>query len=303
MDDFRIKHTPSHLWPEALELVFGDLSEEERAEQINQAIGEGQQNGATMEGLFHAERDGRVVGAVLTQMQPGKTANAWLPRLANDAAPATANALMHAMCRWLEGQGAAMAQVILATVPKKDRELLDFAHFTHLSDLFYLVAVNSQFPVSEPASMLDFLPITPDGEGRFAVIVEATYEATRDCEGLDGVRKMDDVLAGYRAVGRSGTSEWYLVRCEGEDIGCLILADHPPRQNLELVYMGVVPAWRGRGWGVEIAQWAQWRARLLGRRRLVLAVDTDNGPALAAYVAAGFRAWDRQSVYIRTFLS
>jgi len=64
------------------------------------------------------------------------------------------------------------------------------------------------------------------------------------------------------------------------------------------VYMGVLPEWRGRGWGIEVAQWAQWRARILGRERLVLAVDAENGPALAAYVAAGFGAWDDRSAYI-----
>ncbi len=283
--------------------MFGDLPEEDRAEQVDHALGEGRRNRAALEGLFHAAVRGRMVGAALCQMQPGKTAIAWPPRLADDAAPSTAHALMHAMCRWLEGQDAAMAQMLLTTVSEKDQEAMDFAQFTHLSDLFYLVAADSQFPESKPASMLEFVPMTPDGEDRFAAIIEATYEATRDCEGLDGVRKMDDVLAGYRAVGQSGTNEWFLVRCEGEDVGCLILADHPPQENLELVYMGVLPAWRGRGWGVEISQWAQWRARVLGRTRLVLAVDTDNGPALAAYVAAGFRAWDRRSVYIRTFRS
>jgi RimJ/RimL family protein N-acetyltransferase len=32
-----------------------------------------------------------------------------------------------------------------------------------------------------------------------------------------------------------------------------------------------------------------------------LAVDAANEPAIAAYAAAGFQAWDRRRVYLRVF--
>ncbi|MDZ7616541.1 MAG: GNAT family N-acetyltransferase [Patescibacteria group bacterium] len=283
--------------------MFVETPEEDRGEQAEQAIREAWGNIATLAGLFHAELDGRLVGAILAQMQRGKTAIVWLPSLPPAVPDSVALALTDTLGRWLESQGTVMAQTLLATVSTKKEKLLKALQFTYLSDLLYLVALADQFPSSEPAAVLQFAPVAADAEGRYAALVEATYEGTRDCEGLDGIRKMKDVFDGYRAVGDSGTREWYWVRHGGQDAGCLILADHPPHGNLELVYMGVAPAWRGRGWGVEIAQWAQWRAGILGRGRLVLAVDTDNGPALAAYVAAGFQAWDRRSVYIRVFPS
>ncbi len=295
-----IERTPEHLWPEALELVFADLEDATRQEQVELALTEAGRNPASLDGLFYADGGGRVVGAVLAEPRVGKTANVWLPRLADGASAQVGLALMDAMCQWLDAQGIALAQTLPAAVSEEDSKALDFAHFTHIADLFYLVAISRQFPSSPPASQLRFVSISQADSRALARVVEGTYEATQDCEAIEGVRQIDDVLAGYRAIGQSDTREWYLVRYSDEVIGCLLLADHPPHGNLELVYMGVLPSWRGRGWGIEIAQWAQWRAGVLGRERLVLAVDTHNSPAMAAYVAAGFHAWDRRNVYIRT---
>jgi ribosomal protein S18 acetylase RimI-like enzyme len=116
---------------------------------------------------------------------------------------------------------------------------------------------------------------------------------------LNGVRSIADVLDGYRAYGVFNPKLWLIARHADSDVGCLILADHPRHGNLELVYMGVVPECRGRGWGGTLARQAQWMARTLGRPRLVLAVDAANQPAIAAYVAAGFQAWDRRRAMVR----
>ena len=40
----------------------------------------------------------------------------------------------------------------------------------------------------------------------------------------------------------------------------LLLADHPKARHWELMYMGLVPEVRGRGWGRQIARYAQWLA-------------------------------------------
>ncbi len=290
---------PAHRRREALGLVFGDAPAEERDELVEGMLGEGEGNEAV--GLFGAWAGEEMAGAVMGQVQPGRTAAVWLPRLTPKATPETAHALMTAVCRWLKEQDVVLAQVLAAELSASDRMMLEAARFVHLAELLYLVAVNEPFPPQPPATMLRFVPAAAVEEDRLATVVDRTYESTRDCEALDGVRRTADVLAGYRAVGSSGSSEWFLVRCDNDDAGCLILADHPRQGNLELVYMGVVPSCRGRGWGVDIARWAQWRAGVLGRERLVLAVDAENGPALTAYAAAGFRAWDQRSVYIRTF--
>ncbi len=89
------------------------------------------------------------------------------------------------------------------------------------------------------------------------------------------------------------------MRHSQRDIGCLLLADHPESNQWELVYMGLVPEARGRGWGAKIARHAQWEAQRAGRERLVLAVDAANRPAVAMYQQAGLFAWDRRVVLLR----
>ncbi|MGD0899924.1 MAG: GNAT family N-acetyltransferase [Thermoguttaceae bacterium] len=152
-----------------------------------------------------------------------------------------------------------------------------------------------------PTTNLEFEPWSAAEHGRLSSIVEATYAETLDCPALDGIRNVEDVLAGYRLTGVFDPRRWLIVRRKGMDVGCLILADFPVQDTWELVYMGVVREARGRGWGRQIARRAQWMAGLSGRLRLVLAVDARNTPALKMYAAAGFQEWDQRSVYGKAY--
>ena len=198
-----------------------------------------------------------------------------------------------------------MAQSLLCTDTGSDADRLRSAGFFRLSDLLYMVCSGVAFPTSDPrkiaATSYEVEPYDESEHERLASIVERTYEQTLDCPDLDGVRDMDDVLAGYRATGEFDPARWFFVRCEGHDVGCLLLTDHPSAEQWELIYMGVVPEQRGRGLGLELARYAQWIAGKSGTQRLVLAVDAANDPAIAAYGTAGFSAWDRRSVFLRRF--
>jgi ribosomal protein S18 acetylase RimI-like enzyme len=65
------------------------------------------------------------------------------------------------------------------------------------------------------------------------------------------------------------------------------------------MYTGLIPEARGRGWGRQITQHAQWMARQAGIERIVLAVDSVNVPAIRMYQSTGFEMWDKRSVYVR----
>jgi ribosomal protein S18 acetylase RimI-like enzyme len=65
--------------------------------------------------------------------------------------------------------------------------------------------------------------------------------------------------------------------------------------------MGLVPSARGCGWGRQIAQHAQYLVQRAQVERIVLAVDAANEPALRMYDRAGFKSWDRRTVYVRFF--
>ena len=133
---------------------------------------------------------------------------------------------------------------------------------------------------------------------RFAQLVDATYQDTLDCPAVNGVRSVEDVLQGYQATGHFDPQRWFIVRHQGEDVGCLILTDYPELATWELIYVGLVPAARGRGWGLSVVRHALWLCGQASRNRLILAVDAANEPALRIYAAAGFQSWDQKSVYV-----
>ena len=195
-------------------------------------------------------------------------------------------------------------QSLLPTDAGEDADLLRLAGFRHFSDLLYLVCLDRDFP-TEPltsgslASGVEFLAIGGEYEQRIGKLVEATYVETRDCPAVNGLRCIQDVLLGYRATGNPDSQGWLVIRHRGEDVGCLITADHPQHNTRELIYMGLVAAARRHGLGAMVVRHASWQATQAGRQRLVLAVDAANEPALRMYAAAGFQAWDRKSVFIR----
>jgi ribosomal protein S18 acetylase RimI-like enzyme len=246
-------------------------------------------------GAFRAEK---LAGSIVVQTQPGRTAVVWPPRLVAGESQDTAGRLLVAGMAHLPQLGTRMVQAVLPTDVGPDAESLLAAGFRHVSDLLYLVCLADQFPASPPPPKLEFQPYLPALHARFAKLVDATYENTLDCPAVNGVRQIDDVLQGYQATGRFDPQRWFTVCHQGAEIGCLILTDYPEHATWELIYMALLPAARGRGWGVEIVRHSQWLCRQAVRRRLVLAVDAANEPALRVYAAAGFQAWDRRSVYV-----
>ncbi len=286
---------------EALRLVFSRLAEEDRRRQLETYLAATPGAELSFSGLLGARRQDRLVGAVFSQIQPGRTATLWPPRIVSDEPAATAQKLLGAACDRLARRQVCVAQVLLETESPSDVATLLKGGFERLAKLLYLVSPQVEFPNHPPPGPLDFQQYSAANHRRLAGVVEATYDRTLDCPRLNGVRRIEDVLAGYRATGVFDPRRWLIVRHDNRDAGCLLLADHPEDGNYELVYMGLAASARGRGWGTHIARQAQWRTRQAGRPRLVLAVDAANEPALKIYTAVGFRAWDRRSAYVKVF--
>lgn len=261
-----------------------------------------QQSGiASLPGLMEARRGGELVGGIFSEIQVGRTAAVWPPSLVPDEPRSTAEKLLASASGFLTAERICAAHALLDPGMADDEKLLRAAGFSPLANLLYLVCLEDHFPPSWPRSPLEFESYTPANHDRLARAIEATYVETLDLPGLGGVRQIEDVLDGYRATGGFAPDRWLLVRHQGEDIGCLLLADHPDRENCELIYMGLAPAARGRRWGKDIARHAQWLTRRLGRPRLVLAVDEANVPAIRAYSTVGFHTWNRKTVHLKKF--
>lgn len=295
----RVIHCPAELRVPALRQLHAGLPADQQAALALSLNALDPADQTQWDGLFveTAYDDATPSAAIWVQQTAGNTAVVWPP--AADAV--AAEPLLRAAAEFVDRRAIPLAQLILDAEHAYSPAMLHRAGFEKLAELVYMAA--DATPPAETSSTLagdlQFVPRAMEQADRLAAIVERTYEGTRDCPGLDGVRPMAEVLAGYRAQGEYLPDEWHFVVAHGRDAGALILASHPAVRNWELVYMGVAPEARGCGLGEQIVRFALQAAARGGAERLVLAVDAANGPALDVYRRAGFREWDRRVVYAR----
>ncbi|MBN1911869.1 MAG: GNAT family N-acetyltransferase [Pirellulales bacterium] len=297
MDDARIAPSAAGRAAEVLELAFSHLEPSIRAQQVQTLLNEP----SLGPGLIEARRGEDLVGAICCHLQPGGGALAWPPRLVAGESKQTAGRLLEAVDALAQRSGVTMINVLMEMLDPGDEALLTAAGYERMAELLYLVCGEDEFPREEPAGQLIFEPYTETQRTRMAEVVEATYEGTLDCPGLNDARSLDDVLEGYRHTGEFAPERWRFVRHDSYDVGCLIVSDHPEHTSCELIYMGLTARARGHGWGKEIARYAQWLTARAGRPRLVLAVDGANRPAIDMYSAVGFHQWDQRIAYVKLF--
>lgn len=263
---------------------------------------------------------GRLRAAAWIEPLSGRSVVLWPPREVGSVDQTVLRAIMSEIRGMIAVDGVSWAQCLVKSPTPIEHALIQEIGFSRLGDLFYLFRPVSlaRGPGSSPASDeggqtatncspvgsksqaeadLEFIEFVAGDRARLASIVEGSYQETLDYPQLNGLRSIDDVLDSYESIGSSGTSLWRIARCGAEEIGCLLLADHPDDGNLELVYMGVLPRFRGMGWGkLLVAQACQMAARR-SRQRVVLAVDANNTPALKIYRSLGFSTLEQRAVY------
>lgn len=289
----KIEATPPTRRNQALQLMqLGGA----RTERLQEAAAAG---AIDMQGLFHAQRDGVIVGSAWGQRVPGSLAFCWPPAIIPAEPESTADRLQAAVNQYLDESGITMSQAMLPVHDLVNAMRLSRMGYVHLADLDYLVSSHGDWAGEYPQGPLSFRAGWWNQKEQLKSVIERTYVDTLDCTQLDKTRSVDDVLTGYRRTGVFRPNWWVLARHQDRDVGCVLLADHPEHEQCELMYLGVVPEQRGNGWGLQLANLAQWTAFQAGRRQLVLAVDDANQPATALYRRAGFDVWDRRSVYVR----
>ncbi len=297
--DAEVVRCPAEMRSEALALVLGELAPSLRREMGVALLNESGTAELAAELLFVARRGTHVCGASWGQRQSGNVVVFWLPQLTPGEDAATAYALAEAVTAACDETSAEMMQVFLAAPSTERIKVLQHVGFRHFADLLYMAADTSQFPMVAPASELEYEVYDDTQQKRLMNLVERTYVGTLDCRELDGVRDLENVIYGYQSTGVYRPENWRFVRHLGRDIGVLLLADYPQAGHWELMYMALVPEVRGRGWGRQVARFAQWLARGVGVDRIVVAVDAANFPAVKMYQDCGFETWGQREVYVR----
>lgn len=280
----------------AIWMVFGGGLRRTMAGRLAAILQAQRQGKVSFEGLFVARRGERIVGAVWGTEQPGRFATVWPARVMPSEAPAVAKLLQQSVIQYLAGLDISLAQSLIASDALSDQRLLEEAGFqsvTHLEYLF-LQAAQTRADLAQPA--LKGVPYAQTEDAAPDLI--ATYPGTLDCPEFDGLRPIQDVIAGYRDTGAFELSLWQRLEFNGQPAGVMILAPTPDFQHLEIVYLGLRPEMRNQGLGKAAVQLALAEAQKRGIDRLVLAVDQRNEPAIRSYSASGFLGYETRRLMV-----
>lgn len=286
---------------QALRMLFGNLTPDEAEDRVDEMLASVKRNEISLDNLLVADLGREIVGAGLFTPQPGRVGFVWTPGVAKNLSnrDEVQSAILKETGRRMDALGLCLGQVLLDPGESANRRILDQNGYSHLTDLHYLLyAVSSTRPVkfSQGVETETFYPST--NSQRFVQVLERTYIGTLDCPELDGLRTPQDALDAHRATGQFDPRRWWLARRDGKESGLLLLNEHPDRDLLEIVYLGVVPEARGLGMGQFLVQKAIAQAHK-ERRSLVLAVDQRNHPARKLYARSGFLELTVQSVHVR----
>lgn len=286
----------------AMSLLYRRAPGALRPRMIDEALREAQRGGIDLSGLWVARRGRWVVGALLTQPLAGRAAALWAPEVDTIWYRAeTAVALVRAALDDLKCKGYHLVQALLdESAPRHAAADLSAGGMIHVTDLVYLetdTAIPPPPRAGTPA--IDWQPFRADTEADFRAVIKETYVGTLDMPELEGLRSLDDVLAGHRAAGRFEPERWRVGHVLGEPgaAAIVLLAEVVDRDAWEVAYLGLTPAARGRGIGRAALGHALDLARPFVPR-LELALDIRNIPAHHLYYNAGLRPFDRRAVHL-----
>jgi ribosomal protein S18 acetylase RimI-like enzyme len=257
--------------------------------------------------------DDKIVWGLLPIISPGRTLMILSPNSLFDAGQYDAAArLISAACAQFGNGRCDLAQVLLDPGADDVRAVYRRAGFMEMARLEYLhsPARKPKNPLVIPAE-IELLPYSPETHGYFAQAIRQSYESSLDCPALNGLRDIEDVIQGHRAAGQvTGHGEFdpslwrvamlkHSASISPSPCGVLLLCRTDPSEAMELVYLGVAPQARRRGLGTLLIRRALETAAECKCKRLTLAVDSNNQPALHLYYRHGFQKVGSKIALIR----
>lgn len=164
-----------------------------------------------------------------------------------------------------------------------------------MSYLTKLVRMEMDFPFNRSIQRIRFddrLKIEPFDsipKKTWIELLERTYQHSSDVPELAAIRSTGKAIEGYEANRTPGVNGWFVIRCNREPAGCLILARHNYPLG-EISYLGLAPEFRGKGYSSGIMQFAVEWMSAQKCSKVALAVDCRNEVAMSVYQKWGFQA-------------
>jgi mycothiol synthase len=266
------------------------------------------QHGMSLDGLW-ALFDGQTpIYSALIIPGMGRTAVLFTSPIIKNEGVAQAGSMIRVALASQDAQKVHLVQALLEPVQRLERKALAEAGFSYLAKLVYMRhPLAKSGPACESVEALNWegQPLTAlawqeDRQDRFREAILASYEDTLDCPELVGVRRIEDIVEGHMAVGRFDPSWWTALYLQDEPVGVLLLNPFVDRRELELVYLGLSPKFRGGGLAGRLMNAALARAKAERFTGMLLAVDEHNAPAMRLYQGLGFRPTGRKAAMICT---
>jgi mycothiol synthase len=297
-----IQLCPPEARREALALLYRRVDDWLRDDAVALALADADARLIDFSGLWIARRRGKIIGVLLTQPLAGGAAAVWAPEVAEGwGRAATARRLLTASLDHLRAGGDKIAPALVdESAPARASSDLQRGGLERITVLDYLERETSR-PIDAPRPRvnLSWKAFSDATEAEFRRTLLATYSGTLDMPELEGVRSLDDVIAGHRAAGRFDPARWLIGRVPGEpDASAVVLLSAlTDRDAWEVAYLGLTPTARGRGIGRATLEFARHLASPHAAR-LELAVDRRNIPAVRLYQNTGFRPFDHRAVHL-----
>ena len=269
----------------ALQMILGGGGDLAGEEQVVDFLRFAVYRGIDLNDTWVANDKGRVIWAILPVVSPGKTMLLFAPtHVPSDVKDTAARPLVEMIVSCFRGRAIDLAQVLIDPSERPALSVFADAGFERLAELVYLDReVRKSHDVTVPPGM-SWRTYAAATHEQFTRAIAASYEQSLDCPRLNGIRQMEDVIAGHKAAGEFDPKLWFLLCNEqSEPLGVMLLNRSSRTDALELVYLGLARPARGRGLGDVMMRHALASAALIGSRRLTLAVDSDNKPALRLY--------------------
>jgi len=249
--------------------------------------------------LWLATVNRQPAAAALVVPNPGRTGMLFVSPLLSPALVGPTAALVKAAAASQDPAKVRLLQALLEPSQTVAADALAAAGFRELAHLLYMQRRGARNP--QPLQLPDGLEAvhySPEHRALFERAIQLSYEQTLDCPGLVGLRDMADIIAGHMGTGQFDPQLWYALHCGEEPVGVMLLSAVPQQRALELVYLGLGPAWRGRGIARRLLEHGLGVVKQASAGTMILAVDESNTPAFQLYRSAEFVTYSRKLAMI-----
>jgi ribosomal protein S18 acetylase RimI-like enzyme len=204
------------------------------------------------------------------------------------------------VCDYFAGRNVQLGQVLLDPADQTSIWVYQRKQFQVIAQLLYLQrTVGRTAPPPPLAHPYQLQTYSQQTHAAFAAAILGSYENSLDCPLLNGLRNIEEIIAGHKSAGEFDPADWLLLTCAGEPVGVLLLCKTHQGDGMELVYLGLTPGARGKGLASYLMQVAESLVYSHKLKKLLLAVDAANAPALKLYYRHGMQKVTSKMAMIR----